>query len=317
MQGQGQTKDRVMLVGDVLSDDNVQLMLTASGYQLISFTDSHTAIGVVLEDPPDFLVLEKGFEGGGDVNVLNAVKGCLQKTNIPILLVVTESDVSDIDWSIYSVDDILVQPISPALFIARINLAKARMARVFDNNPLSRLPGNTSILRTIQDVIERDEGYGVCYVDIDNFKPYNDRYGFAQGDDVILMVARIMVNVVEETSRNDSFVGHVGGDDFLFIVPVDKVKATCEKMLANFEVVRNMFLSADDLKAGCYIEKDRQGRETRFELLSLSIAVVMTSNHFFSHSAEVSNQAMQVKHYVKKLDGSNYMIDRRQNIEPQ
>jgi GGDEF domain-containing protein len=309
---QSQTKDRVMLVGDVLSGEDVQLMLTASGYQLLSFDNSHQAIGVVLEDPPDFLVLEKGFENGGDINVLNAVKGCLQKTNIPILLVVKETDVSDIDWSVYSVDDFLVQPVPPVHFIARIALAKARMARVFDNNPLSRLPGNTSILRTIQDVIEKDEGYGVCYVDIDNFKPYNDRYGFAQGDDVILMVARIMVNVVEENARNDSFVGHVGGDDFLFIVPEDKVKITCEKMLANFEIVRNMFLSPEDLKAGCYIEKNRQGAETRFELLSLSIAVVMTGVQSFSHSAEVSNQAMQVKHYVKTLEGSNYMIDRRQ-----
>ncbi len=312
---QGHTNDRIMLVGNVLSGDEVLLMLKASGYQLLSFSDSHHAIGVVLEDPPDFLVLEKGFEGGGDINVLNAVKGCLQKTNIPILLVIHEDDVSDLDWSLYSVDDILVQPISPAIFVARIALAKARMARVFDNNPLSRLPGNTSILRTIQDVIERDNGYGVCYVDIDNFKPYNDRYGFAQGDDVILMVARIMVNVVEEFSRDDSFVGHVGGDDFLFIVPQEKVKEVCEKMLTNFEVVRNMFLSAEDLKAGCYIEKNRQGQETRFELLSLSIAIVMTTNHYFSHSAEVSSQAMQVKHYVKELDGSNYMIDRRQNIE--
>lgn len=312
---QSATKDRIMLVGDVLSGEEVQLMLTASGHQLLRFNDSHLAIGVVLEDPPDFLVLEKGFEDGGDINVLAAVKGCLQKTNIPVLLVVEDTDVSDIDWSVYSVDDILVRPVSPALFIARIGLAKARMARVFDNNPLSRLPGNTSILRTIQDVIERDRGYGVCYVDIDNFKPYNDRYGFAQGDDVILMVARIMVNVVEEFSRNDSFVGHVGGDDFLFIVPKEKVDVICEKMLANFEVVRNMFLSSEDLKAGCYIEKDRQGRETKFELLSLSIAVVLTSNHYFSHSAEVSNQAMQVKHYVKQLDGSNYMIDRRQDFE--
>lgn len=307
-----QSKERVMLVGDVLPGEDVQLMLTASGYQLLRFVDSHHAIGVVLEDPPDFLVLEKGFEAGGDINVLAAVKGCLQKTNIPVLLVVDAADVADIDWSVYSVDDILVRPISSVLFVARIGLAKARMARVFDNNPLSRLPGNTSILRTIQDVIEQDDGYGVCYVDIDNFKPYNDRYGFAQGDDVILMVARIMVNVVEEFSRADSFVGHVGGDDFLFIVPEDKVEVICTKMLANFEVVRNMFLSSEDLKAGCYIEKDRQGRETRFELLSLSIAVVLTTDHYFSHSAEVSNQAMQVKHYVKKLDGSNFMVDRRQ-----
>ena len=116
---------------------------------------------------------------------------------------------------------------------------------------------------------------------------------------------------IEEQARQDSFVGHVGGDDFVFIVKEDLVETACSKILANFDVVRNMFLSAADIKAGCYVEKDRQGRETTFGLLSLSIAVVLTGKHIFSHSAEVANVASQVKHYVKQKDGSNFMIDRR------
>jgi GGDEF domain-containing protein len=129
------------------------------------------------------------------------------------------------------------------------------------------------------------------------------------------MVARIAVNVIDELAREGSFVGHVGGDDFVFVVKEDKVKPVCERILANFDVVRNMFIPVEDLKAGCYMEKDRQGRETIFGLLSLSIAVVITGSHHFKHFGEVSVVASEVKHYVKQKAGSNYMIDRRSQVQ--
>lgn len=300
---------RLLFAGDVLVTEEPSLILKASGYQLLSYTTSHAAIAVVLEDPPDMLIIDKALPGCMDL--LDAAKACLQKTNMPVLLVVEARELSTLDWNEYAVDDILIKPVDSENLFARIRLAEARMDRVFDNNPLSRLPGNTSILRAIQKTIESGESSGVCYVDIDNFKPYNDRYGFSQGDDVILMVARIIVNVMEEMARHKSFVGHVGGDDFLFIVPEELIDETCKRVLANFEVVRNMFLSKEDIEAGCYVEKDRQGRETTFGLLSLSIAVIPTGNHTFSHSAEVSSAASQLKHYVKQKEGSNYVIDRR------
>ena len=304
---------RILIAGDVLVSDEPSLILKASGYQILSFTSSHDAIGHVLEDPPDILILDKDIDGCLDL--LNAAKACLQKTNMPILMAVEPKELSTLDWDEFSVDDILVKPVDSENLFARIRLAQSRMVRVFDNNPLSRLPGNTSILQAIQKTIELDESHGVCYVDIDNFKPYNDRYGFSQGDDVILMVARIIVNVMEEVARQKSFVGHVGGDDFLFIVPEDLIEESCKRILDHFEVVRNMFLSKEDIEAGCYVEKDRQGRETTFGLMSLSIAVIPTGNHQFSHSAEVSNAASQLKHYVKQKEGSNYMIDRRRSSD--
>jgi diguanylate cyclase (GGDEF)-like protein len=305
---------RILVAGEkIIITPEHKIVLEARGYQLLLMKDLHSAISLILEDPPDMLIMEKAFgEEKVPFALLNAVKGCLQKTNIPVILIIDEKQaLSGLDWQRYAVDDFIVSPFTPELLRARMQLAEARMIRVFDNNPLSRLPGNTSILQAIQRAIDSDESHGVCYIDIDNFKPYNDRYGFSQGDDVILMVARIAVNVIDELAREGSFVGHVGGDDFVFIVREDKVKPVCERILANFEVVRNMFIPAEDLKAGCYVEKDRQGRETVFGLLSLSIAVVITGSHHFSHYGEVSTIASEVKHFVKKKEGSNYMIDRR------
>ncbi len=304
---------RILVAGSdsMLSMDG-KVLLEAKGYKLKACSNLQDALALVLDDPPDFLIAEKGFAAGGDIELIRAVKACLQKANIPIMLVVPGGELeADMDWELYPVDDLLVTPFSPEILLTRIHLSESRMLRVFDNNPLSKLPGNTSILRAIQRVLDLDEGYAVCYVDIDNFKPYNDRYGFSRGDEVILMVARIMVNVVDEVARDESFVGHVGGDDYVFIVRQEMVQTVCERILANFELVRNMFLSAEDIKAGEFIGKDRQNRETRFGLLSLSIAAVTTGGNKYKHYGEVSSVASQMKHHVKKLDGSNFLIDRR------
>jgi GGDEF domain-containing protein len=305
---------RILIAGsENIISAGAKIIIEAKGYQLLFFQTLSKAISQIFEDPPDILILEKHFAGDGEHDLIKTVKSSLQKTNIPILLVLAEEQISGLDWKVYPVDDLLILPFSPEVILTRIQLAEARLLRVFDNNPLSKLPGNTSILRAIQGTLTKTGSYGVCYVDIDNFKPYNDRYGFSQGDDIILMVSRVLVNVVDELAREDSFVGHVGGDDYVFIVREEKIEIVCEKILANFEMVRNMFLSTEDLAAGCYIEKDRQGRETTYGLLSLSIAVVISGDgNKFEHAAEIAAIASQVKHYVKKLEGSNYMIDRRE-----
>ncbi|MGV1098443.1 diguanylate cyclase [Thiovibrio sp. JS02] len=305
---------RLLVAGsDSLLSPECRVLLDARGYKLKSCGTLQAALAQVLEDPPDLLLAEKGFSGkNGDIELIRAVKSCLQKANIPIFLAISNEDLSaELDWDLYAVDDIVVGPVSPEMLLTRIRLAESRMVRAFDNNPLSRLPGNTSIIRAIQRVLAEEDGYAVCYVDIDNFKPYNDRYGFSRGDEVILMVARVIVNVVDELARKGSFVGHIGGDDFVFIVRQEVVEPVCQKILANFDLVRNMFLSAEDIAAGAFVGRDRQERETRFPLLSLSVAVVITGRGRYRHYGEVSTVASQLKHCVKKREGSNYLIDRR------
>jgi GGDEF domain-containing protein len=314
---------RILIAGsDPLIKLECRLLLEAKGYKLKHCGNLPEALSLVLEDPrdlldpPDLLVIEKDFFGqNGDVELIRAVKSCLQKANIPILLVMAESQFHlELDWDSYPVDDLVPSPFSSEVLLTRIRLAESRMVRAFDSNPLSRLPGNTSILRAIQRVLGETEGYAVCYVDIDNFKPYNDRYGFSRGDEVILMVARIMINVVDELARTGSFVGHIGGDDFVFIVREKMAEPVCKKILANFDLVRNMFLSAEDIAVGEFVGCDRQDRETRFGLLSLSIAVVPTDGDRYTHYGEISSVASQLKHCVKKLDGSNYLVDRRNTV---
>ena len=309
---------RILVAGThILERPESRISLEAKGYQLITCTSIKTAVGLFLEDPPDLLVVEKGFAGTGELDLIRVASGCLQKTNIPILLVLTREEMAGgLDWRTLPVDDLIERPVAPEELVLRIRLAEARMNRVFDNNPLSKLPGNTSILNAIQSALESSEPMAVCYVDIDNFKPYNDHYGFSRGDEVILMVARVIVNVIDQTARQQSFIGHVGGDDYVFIVPEGKMVEVCERVLTNFEAVRNLFIEPEDVHRGGFVEKDRQGRETSFGLLSISIAVIPTGHGKFQHSGQVAAVASQVKHKVKALEGSNYLIDRRDGYSP-
>ncbi len=304
---------RILVAADTpILSEAARLLLEARGHRLKIFDDFARAVGAVLDEPPDCMIVQKGFADGHDTDLIATAKASLQKTNVPVLLVLSSESEANLDWQRYPVDDIMITPFSPELLAARLSLAEARMLRVSDNNPLSRLPGNTSIIKAITRTLESPKQYAVCYVDIDNFKPYNDRYGFSQGDDVILMVARIIVNVVEELARDDSFVGHIGGDDFVFIVPMEKAEPICQKILANFDTVKTMFIDKKDLASGGFTGIDRLGRETRFGLLSLSIAVVKTGKGSnFRHYGEVAAAASQVKHHVKQQEGSNYLIDRR------
>ncbi len=309
---------RILFAGHELMDRaECRVILEANEYKIISCADLQVAVSFVLEDPPDLLLLEKGFAGNGDHDLIRVVKACLQKANIPIILVVSHEDmITGIDWDLFPVDDLMVKPVVPEFLLTRLRLADARMNRVFDNNPLSKLPGNTSILKRIQAVLDAQNGAAVGYIDIDNFKPYNDHYGFSQGDEVILMMARIMVNVIDEIAREGSFAGHIGGDDFVFIVKEEKVEQVCQRIISNFETVRNMFIEPEDVKRGGFVEKDRQGRITEFGLLSISIAVIPTSHGEFKHFGEVSAVASQVKHKAKEVPGNNYLIDRRTGYCP-
>ncbi len=304
---------RILVAGnDILCSVEERIPLAAKGFKIVLTNNIRKSVAMILEDPPDLLIIRKGFENDGDLKLIRTVKGSIQKANIPVILMVSKEEaIRGLDWQHYPVDDFLVYPCWPEELLARIQLAQARMLRVFDNNPLSRLPGNTSILKAIQTALDASQSVAICYVDLDNFKPYNDRYGFSQGDDVILMVARIIVNVLEELARKDSFAGHIGGDDFVFIVPEDKATSVCERIIGHFEAVKNMFIDPADINSKGYVAEDRQGRETSYGLISLSIAVVTTGNNRFRHSGEVSSAASQLKHHVKSMEGSNFLIDRR------
>jgi diguanylate cyclase (GGDEF)-like protein len=180
------------------------------------------------------------------------------------------------------------------------------------SNPLTGLPGNTSIRREIEKRLTQNMHFSVCYIDIDNFKPYNDHYGFEKGDLVIKNLADIIGKAVDSCDRDsEHFVGHIGGDDYIVIVRPKAAVAVCERIINEFSCRLREYHGEDDYLRGMYISKNRQDEDEEFSLLSLSIGVVSTESRKIDSYPEIASIASEVKKLAKKHKGFSIVKDRR------
>mgnify|MGYP001436994933 CR=1 FL=1 len=183
-----------------------------------------------------------------------------------------------------------------------------------DASPLTRLPGNRAIEQVIKEKMARDERFALCYVDLDDFKAYNDTYGYARGSELIKLTGEIVHNAKAQYAATDDFVGHIGGDDFVLIVASERAQPVCESIIAAFDRAVPDFYDESDRERG-YIEcSDRYGVVRQFPLMTISIAVVSDSRRDFSSPIEIAQVATEIKDYVKTLPGSNYLLDRRTSM---
>ncbi len=179
-------------------------------------------------------------------------------------------------------------------------------------SPLTGLPGNVQIHAELKKRILKDEDFSVLYLDLDNFKAYNDVYGFLKGDEIIEFTAQTIMKCVHEMFLENSFIGHIGGDDFVAIVPSTEVDEICQEIITNFDKKVTKFFTEEDLEKG-YIEvANRKGIIEQFALTSISIGVVIVEKGRFSNILEIGEVGAQVKHVAKSVMGSSYAIDRRQ-----
>ena len=179
-------------------------------------------------------------------------------------------------------------------------------------SPLTGLPGNSHIQTELKKRIARNEDFVVLYLDLDNFKAYNDVYGFMKGDEIIKFTARKIVENVNKVTLTDAFVGHIGGDDFVAVVS-DNVnyEKICQSIIKDFDSEVKRFFTEDDCKRGFLKVKNRKGKMEHFPLTALSIGVVLAKKNMFSNVLEIGEVGAQVKHIAKKYKGSCYAIDRR------
>lgn len=206
------------------------------------------------------------------------------------------------------------------------DLAKglAAMARKFkgyeelclDASPLTRLPGNIAIERALLERIRHHENFALCYVDLDDFKAFNDHYGYAQGSEVIKATGNIIHEARRLCGNREDFVGHIGGDDFVIITSPENVPAICEEIIRHFDCVIPEFYSPEDRKRGYVEGVDRYGQVRQFPIMTISIAVVSDVKRTLASPTEIARLAAEIKEYVKEMPGSNYLADRRQEKRP-
>jgi diguanylate cyclase (GGDEF)-like protein len=178
-------------------------------------------------------------------------------------------------------------------------------------SPLTGLPGNVQIQAEMKKRLLNRERFAVFYFDLDNFKAYNDIYGFSNGDEIIKFTARTIVKNIHSLGLDNSFIGHIGGDDFIAITSVTNFDKICNNIIVDFDTNVLDFYNEEDIKKG-YIEvANRRGIIEQFPLTSISIGVVEIDAGRFKNTLEIGEVGAQVKHQAKSVMGSTYVINRR------
>lgn len=208
-------------------------------------------------------------------------------------------------------DEVIDDGMPSEIVLKRLDAMLARSDRDTTVHPSTRLPGTFEIEADIARRLEAGEQFAVCYADLDHFKEFNDRYSYYDGDRVIRILAKILHDVVKGLCASAGFVGHIGGDDFIFIVPLRIVNEACAEVVEIFDALVPFQYSEQDRRAGYYFGKDRRGQLHRVPLMTVSIGVVTNERRSFTHAGQVSELATEMKSYAKTLPGSVYTIDRR------
>lgn len=280
--------------------------------EITVFEYGRGAVEHLFNEPPDLLIVDNRLSDISGQEVASLVKSENVYRQLPVVLVLDAEDMTEPwDWNRIEVDDFLVRPFTEGEARDRVKLTLCRALRALDANPLSKLPGNTSIIQRIQSLIDAGEEFALAYCDLDHFKSFNDKYGFSRGDEVLMMSARVIVNTIRGLGGVGSFVGHVGGDDFVYIVPADRAEESCKRVIDAFDSIVPHFYDEEDRKQGFIRSTDRQGNERTFPLMAVSIAVVINTEGRLKHYGEASAIAMALKKKAKENPKSSYVIDKR------
>jgi diguanylate cyclase (GGDEF)-like protein len=180
-----------------------------------------------------------------------------------------------------------------------------------DSSPLTHLPGGIAIENVLKKRIDSGALFAFCLVDLDNFKAYNDHYGYARGNQVIKSTAQIIEKAVKTYGTDDTFYGHIGGDDFVVITSVDHYAKICRFIVNQFDKTVGKLYDPEDLKHGAIIRVNRKGTKKKFPIMTISVGVITNRKRKLRHVVEVGEIAAEVKNYAKSKPGSLYFVDRR------
>ena len=269
-------------------------------------------IDIALKNIPSLIVINEDAIDRDVVELCKKIRKDDDNTITPVIVVSSKSEKEHrVKILQESVEYYIKKPVDEQYLyytVKNINRLLSSNRRV---SPLTGLPGNVQIHAELKKRILKQEPFSVLYLDLDNFKAYNDVYGFLKGDQIIEFTAETIINLIHSTELENTFVGHIGGDDFVAIVPGTSCERLCQNILAHFDRNVEKFFTEQDLEKG-YIEvANRKGIIEQFPLTSLSIGVVVADTGRFHNILEIGEIGAQVKHAAKSVMGSSYAVDRR------
>ncbi len=306
-------KKRILIVDDdpdIL--DVLRLSIPEEEYEVVEAHDGEEALDKVYERPPDLIILDYVMPKMDGPTLCLKLKKDVLLRHMPIIMLTGKSEVKDkVKGLDAGADDYVVKPFEPEELLARIRTTLRRSQRDLDAAPLTRLPGNVSIFNEIDRRIKGGEKFAVGYVDLDQFKLFNDKYGFTWGDRTIQQTARVIIKAVEKHGSADDFIGHIGGDDFVIVSGIKTIVQICKRIIKDFDQMKKRLHRRQDQQKGYIVGKNRQGKTVKVGLITISIGVVTNEHRKFTHVAQVAGIGAELKEFAKKRKISNYVKDKR------
>lgn len=310
---ESEKQKKILIVDDDIDIQNlIKEFLLDAGYNVFVAGDGKTALETALRVHPDLVVLDVELPDMLGFDVCRQLKSEPTMSYVPVVMLTARTQESDeLRGFEAGVNDYLTKPFKPARLLARIHTAMEQTIKTLEASPLTQLPGNAAIHREIELRLNKKEPFSVIYADLNNFKAFNDAYGFLKGDDAIKLVALILKENILGNPAWSPFLGHLGGDDFVGLVNAHDVTALCKKIISDFDKNILTLYNQDDLKRGYLLSHDRAGQTKEFPIMGLAIAVITNKLKAYSHPGEVSLVAGELKKWVKNSKNSAFAIDRR------
>jgi PleD family two-component response regulator len=301
----------------VVDDDKIlreiiRTNLELGGFDVVSAPDGPSALALLDERLPDVVVLDVVMPLMDGYATLGRIRRHATASHVPVIVLTGGGlDTTDHVKSLEAgADDFISKPFSPQEMLARVR-AKVRRANVDSSlQPLTRLPGNIAIEHEVRRRFETGERWAVIYADLDNFKAFNDHYGFVRGDDAIRLVSTTMSDTLKRVGIETDFLGHIGGDDFIIVTSAQRAENIARTVADTFDRDVPPLYDPADRKNGWIAAKDRRGNSVRFPLMSLSLAIVMPSARITSYQS-IGEVAAELKSFAKRQPGSFVAMDKR------
>ena len=303
----------------VVEDEDVlqtilKYQLEQAGYEVDVAGDGLEGLKAVEANPPDLILMDVMMPGLNGNEACHQLKSCQRTRQIPIIMLTSMAGSDDkIRGLGQGANDYITKPFEGKELLARVGnlLEWGRLQR--DSNPLTGLPGNISVEAELGRRIEEQLSFVFMYVDLDNFKPFNDFYSYQKGDQAIRLVALLLQRVVEREGSPGDFVGHIGGDDFVMILDAERARHVGDEFVREFDREIRELYSKTDRARGFTQVLNRKGDIERYPIMTVTVAAVSNEAKCFTHVAQVSDIAAELKHLGKQQKRSVIVWDRRES----
>jgi diguanylate cyclase (GGDEF)-like protein len=290
----------------------VSRSLESEGFEVRGAATGRAGLDAAVAAPPDVVLLDLSLPDTDGYGVLQALQSGAATSHVPVVLLTVASSVEELVRGLDAgADDYVTKPFAIEELIARVGSVLRRSKSLRELSPLTGLPGNFRIAEVLQSRIVAGGPLAVIHADLDNFKAFNDHYGFMRGDNVIKFTANTLIDAAMYVDDPTAFVGHVGGDDFIVVMGPERAEAFCKEVIQRFDDGILDFYDPQDAMRGSVEVIDRRGERHAFPIVSISLGVATNLRRSFASEWEASAVASEMKEHAKSETGSSYRVDRR------